>query len=85
MTTGTTSATQNITVTNSGSANLLVTGVTLTGADLSQFAVANGCTTVAPAGTCTIGVTFVPTTTGVLRQPQSVSSITLRDRQAPSH
>jgi M6 family metalloprotease-like protein len=74
VTTGTTSATQNITVTNSGSASLSVTGVALTGVDLSQFAVTNGCAAaVAPAGTCTIGVTFKPTTTGVKAAAVSIT------------
>jgi hypothetical protein len=66
LTNNTTSAAQTIIVSNSGSANLVVSGVTLAGTDSTQFAiVSNGCTTVAPAGSCTINVTFNPTSSGV--------------------
>ncbi len=60
-------ATQVVTVTNTGSASLTVTGATLSGANANQFAVTNGCTTVAPAGSCSITVAFTPTTTGAKR------------------
>jgi hypothetical protein len=55
-------ATQPVTVTNDGTANLTVSTVAVTGAG---FAVTNnGCTAaVAPAGTCTITVGFTPTQT----------------------
>jgi HYDIN/CFA65/VesB-like, Ig-like domain/Abnormal spindle-like microcephaly-assoc'd, ASPM-SPD-2-Hydin len=50
-------------VTNGGNANLVVTGATIAPASGTGFSVAdNGCTTVAPAGTCTIQVAFAPGT-----------------------
>ena len=57
--TGTT-GTQVVTVSNTGTAPLAVTGVALTGADAAAFSFTNGCTTVSPAGTCDIVVTFTP-------------------------
>ena len=62
--TGSVSAIQVITVTNTGPADLHVSAVTLDGIDPTQFAIANGCTTVAPTGSCTVGVTFGPTAAG---------------------
>ncbi len=56
----TTSAAQTITVTNTGSGNLTVPSVVVS----APFAETNTCTAnpIAPAGTCTISVTFTPTT-----------------------
>jgi Ca2+-binding RTX toxin-like protein len=71
----TTSAARQITVTNTGIANLVVTGVTVTGADPTQFAAtAPGCTTLTPGGTCTISVTFTPTTTGLKTADITIAS-----------
>jgi len=72
--TGTTSAAQVITVTNSGTANLVVSSVTLSGTDPTQFSQTNNCTSVAPAGTCTISVTFAPTTAGAKTANVSIAS-----------
>ena len=56
---GTTSAPQNVTLTNTGSAVLSITSITTTG----DFAQTNNCgSTVAVNASCTIGVTFTPTT-----------------------
>ena len=65
-------ATQPVTVTNDGTANLAVSAVAITGAG---FAVTNnGCTAaVAPAGTCTITVGFTPTTTTAVSGQLSVT------------
>jgi hypothetical protein len=57
---GSSSATQTVTATNSGAYALTVTNVAASG-DFSQT---NNCATVAASGTCTIVVTFTPTTTG---------------------
>jgi len=60
--TGTTSAQQNITVTNTGDFNVTFTNVTIT----TNYALANGCTGALPPGSaCNIGVTFTPTSAGV--------------------
>ncbi|HEV2378874.1 MAG TPA: choice-of-anchor D domain-containing protein [Terriglobia bacterium] len=58
---GTTSAPQTITLSNTGSATLIVTGVTAAG----DFAETNTCGTTVPVGaSCTISVTFKPTAGG---------------------
>jgi len=61
--TGYASAPQNVTLTNNGNAALVVTSVGASG----QFAISNnGCeSAVAPGGSCTIGVTFEPTSGGM--------------------
>jgi hypothetical protein len=78
---GTTGSAQTITVTNSGNGTLTVAGIQATG----DFAQTNNCASVAPnSGTCTIQVTFTPTSSGTrsgtvtltdsaVNSPQSVS------------
>ncbi|HEV2352469.1 MAG TPA: SBBP repeat-containing protein, partial [Terriglobia bacterium] len=64
----TTSAPQTETVTNTGTANLSISTVTLGGANAGDFATsADTCTgaTVTPARTCTVGVTFTPSAAGI--------------------
>jgi len=61
------SAAQTITVTNTGSSNLVVNagGVTIGGTDAGSFGIANTtCATVTPGSSCTVSVRFSPTTTG---------------------
>jgi len=61
LTVGTTGSAQTITVTNSGNGALTVTGIQATG----DFAQANNCVSIAAnGGTCTIQVTFTPTSAG---------------------
>jgi hypothetical protein len=65
--TGSTSAAQPVTVTNSGTATLHITSVTLTGTNAGDFAKsADTCTgqAIAASATCTVSVTFTPTATG---------------------
>ena len=65
VTTGTTSAAQTITVTNTGLSSVTVSSATSTGGDASLFLVTNNCTAAVPAGgSCTISVRFAPTSTG---------------------
>ncbi|MBI4934230.1 MAG: choice-of-anchor D domain-containing protein [Actinobacteria bacterium] len=62
---GGTSTSVNVTVTNTGTANLQVNGATLGGTNPTNFAITNNCTVaIAPAGSCTIAVVFRPLTTG---------------------
>ncbi|HEV2424698.1 MAG TPA: choice-of-anchor D domain-containing protein [Terriglobia bacterium] len=58
---GTSSAAQTLTVTNSGTANLTLSGISATGA-FSQTSTCGA--SLAPQATCVISVVFAPTTTG---------------------
>ena len=66
-----TSAAQTVTVTNTGNAPLVVTGVTTSD---PQFVVTNGCTTVAPTSTCSINVAFAPTSIGAKTATLNIAS-----------
>ena len=59
-TVGTKSAPKPVTLTNTGSANLIVSNVTIG----RNFSETNNCTTVAPNASCTINIVFQPTTKG---------------------
>ncbi len=65
--TSTTSSAQTETVTNTGTANLTISTVTISGTNASDFAKsADTCTgaTVTPSNTCSVSVTFTPSATG---------------------
>jgi len=65
----TSSAAQSVTVTNTGTANLTILTVGISGTNSSDFAKsADTCTgaTVIPNGTCSVSVTFTPSATGSL-------------------
>ena len=79
---GTTAGAQSVTVTNSGAASLIVSTVTIGGANASDFAKnADTCTgaTVAPNGTCAVTVSFSPTATGARS-----GSVTINDNASDS-
>ena len=64
--TGTTSSPQSVTLSNTGSAALLIAGITLEGANASDFAFSNSCgTAIAAGGTCSLPITFTPTSSGI--------------------
>jgi hypothetical protein len=64
-TTGVASAPASITVTNTGSAALSITSITISGSNKSQFSQTNTCGgSLAAAGTCTISAVFKPTVAG---------------------
>ncbi len=73
--TNTASTAQVVTVTNTGTAPLTVSAVTVTGTDAAMFAATNNCTVaIAPAGTCTISVTFTPTALGARTATLNIAS-----------
>ncbi|SNT41418.1 Abnormal spindle-like microcephaly-assoc'd, ASPM-SPD-2-Hydin [Granulicella rosea] len=76
---GATSAAQVVTVTNTGTAPLVVSGVTLSGANASSFAETNTCSNVAAGSTCTVSVTFSPASAGAL-----AATLSLADNAANS-
>jgi hypothetical protein len=61
-----TSAAKTVTVTNSGTANLTITSIKVTGSNPGDFAETNTCgSSLAPNLNCSINVTFTPTALGV--------------------
>jgi len=71
---GASSATQAITLKNTGTSALTVSGITITGTNASSFSETNTCgSSVAASGSCTITVTFKPTKTGALTASISVA------------
>jgi hypothetical protein len=64
-TVGTTSSSQQITVTNKGSATISIYQIALGGANPGDFSKSGTCgRTLAPAASCAVNVTFTPTATG---------------------
>ena len=71
---GTTSAPLSITVWNTGSQELVVTGAALIGSDAAAFAVSSACSTVAPGTSCLIDVAFSPKAVGAAAATLVVTS-----------
>lgn len=64
-----------ITVSNTGNADLLVNGASLTGAEPGSYAVTSGCSApVVPGSSCSVNVTFRPTTVGSKAATVSIAS-----------
>jgi len=71
---GTTSAAQTATLTNTGNTALAISGISVTGTNLTDFAESNECpSSLAPQQTCTISVTFAPQSAGSLTATLSVA------------
>ena len=76
----TTSSAQTITLSNTGSAILSITGITITGTNPGDFSQTNTCgTSVAVGGSCTISVKFTPKVTGARS-----ASLSIKDNAAGS-
>ncbi|HEX8926221.1 MAG TPA: choice-of-anchor D domain-containing protein, partial [Terriglobales bacterium] len=72
---GTVSAAQTVTVTNNGAGTLVVSGVTITGANPTDFVQTNTCSApISNAGTCTISVTFNPSLSGARAATLTINS-----------
>jgi FtsP/CotA-like multicopper oxidase with cupredoxin domain len=74
----TASAPQTITLTNSGSASLRISGFSLGGTNLNMFTQTNTCsfgTPIAPGGGCTVSVTFRPTVTSPTTLSQTLNIV----------
>ena len=63
-----------VNVSNKGTGDLTINSVSIGGTYAQQFRQTGNCTTVAPGSSCTITVTFAPTTTGTKRATLSVYS-----------
>jgi N,N-dimethylformamidase beta subunit-like protein/centrosomal CEP192-like protein/ASPM-SPD-2-Hydin domain-containing protein/HYDIN/CFA65/VesB family protein len=74
---GTTSAAQTITLTNSGTAALTITSITLGGANAADFAQISTCpispNTLAAGANCTLSVTFTPAASGARNASISIA------------
>ncbi len=74
VTTGTTSAAQSITATNTGNAVLNVSSIIVTGSGAAYFNNTSNCGSTLPAGaSCTVAVTFTPTIAGALTANVSIA------------
>jgi hypothetical protein len=72
---GTTSAPVPVTVTNAGTVTLSISSVSITGPQSSEFAQTNTCgSPIAPGTTCTINVTFTPSTGGARSATLNIAS-----------
>jgi len=82
-----TTATQTVTISNTGNANLSITGIATTDALAAPYSITGGSCgptfpkTVAPAGNCTVIVTFAPTAVG---SPADHFNIVSNDPISPS-
>ncbi|MGA2099544.1 MAG: choice-of-anchor D domain-containing protein [Candidatus Sulfotelmatobacter sp.] len=82
---GTTSAPQNILLTNSGSANLLISSIALTGTNTNQYGETNNCPgTLVGGGSCTISVTFSPTINSTVTANVSITDNAMGSPQTVS-
>jgi hypothetical protein len=71
--TGTSSAVQSVTVTNSGVGTLSINGVSISGANAGDFGQGNACSTLTAGASCSISTTFTPSATGARSATLSVS------------
>jgi len=79
---GSSSATQTITLTNSGTASMTLSGVSITGTNASSFSETNTCgSTLAANASCTVTVTFKPAATGALTAVVSFADSTANSPQ----
>ena len=51
---------RSITIKNTGTLDLAISGVAITGTNISEFSQTNDCTTIPAGGSCTLTVTFTP-------------------------
>jgi hypothetical protein len=76
---GSTSVAQNVTLTNTGTAELSITSVGLIGANSGDFTQTNTCGSVTAGAICGISVTFTPTAAGT-----RTASVSITDNAAGS-
>src|SRR3990172_11465797 len=49
-----------ITIKNTGTSDLTISGISITGLDATEFSQTNGCTPIPAGGSCTMTATFTP-------------------------
>jgi hypothetical protein len=79
-TVGASGSAQTVTLTNTGNATLTLTGISITGADPSDFTETNNCgSSIAAGAGCTISITFTPGASGSLSATLSVTATSVGD------
>jgi hypothetical protein len=71
-----------VTIQNSGKSDLIISSITISGNNPSDFSQTNNCTTISAGGSCTVTVTFGPTSGGGKRS--GILSITSNDPKKPT-
>jgi hypothetical protein len=73
-----TSTAQSLTISNTGTATLAISAITLTGTNTANFTLTgqSACTSIAPAGSCTLTITFTTSTVGAKTAQINISSNT---------
>jgi len=71
-TVGTTSNAQTVTLTNTGTAALLISSISISGTQGTDFGQTNNCTTIAMGNSCTVSVTFSPGGSGTRTGTMSI-------------
>ena len=69
-----TSSPKTVTISNRGISDLVISGVSITDLNSSEFNQTNDCTTISAGGSCTITGTFSPTSTGSKNGTMAISS-----------
>ena len=68
------SSAKTVTVSNSGAADLTISGAVITGTNANEFVASNNCTNIAPNGSCSITINFAPVSPGSKTATLSVAS-----------
>jgi photosystem II stability/assembly factor-like uncharacterized protein len=79
---GSTSSPKTVTVKNTGKGSLIIDSISITGADPNDFSQTNSCTVIFPSGSCTISVTFNPTS--LFGKKTAIMSILSTDTKKPT-
>ncbi|ERS83553.1 hypothetical protein Q667_18880 [Marinobacter sp. C1S70] len=74
-------ATQTVTISNTGNSDLGINGISIGGTDSTVFTQTNSCTTIAPSASCDVDVTFAPSTEGTRNATLIIQST---DAETPS-
>lgn len=75
---GRSSAGQSVTITNSGTVDLIISSIAVSGANSSDFQQTNSCATVFPSASCVVTVTFTPSAKGT-----RAATTTITDNATP--
>jgi hypothetical protein len=68
------SASQSVTVANTGKANLIISSISITGSNPADFSQTNNCTVVSPNASCSITVAFSPGSMGMRNASLNIAS-----------